>query len=122
MDREEINAALCARIGAEYHPPIDGSGGWDARARRLEVLGDISRGARRLDYLRVKRSGNFGNNYIQLVHAIAVAEARGGEAGSASVQSVRRPHFIRRPEAKQPSRDATGQSGPCGDLFFEDGL
>ncbi len=77
MDREEINAALCARIGAEYHPPIDGSGGWDARARRFEVLGDISRGARRLDYLRVKRSGNFGNNYIQLVHSMAVAEARG---------------------------------------------
>lgn len=77
MDREEINAALCARIGAAYHPPIEGAGSWGDRARRFEVLGDLSGGASRLDYLQVERSGNFGNNYIQLVHALAVAEARG---------------------------------------------
>ena len=77
MDREEINKALCARIGAEYRPPFEGKGTWDDRARRLEVLGDASRGAGRLDYLHVKKSGNFGNNYIQLVHAMALAEAHG---------------------------------------------
>ena len=76
MDREEINAALCARIGAAYHPPLAGGGSWEQRARRFEVLGHGGDG-RRLDYLRVQRSGNFGNNYIQLVHAMTVAEARG---------------------------------------------
>ncbi len=81
MDREEMNAALCARIGAAYQPPLDGAGGgegaWDDRVRRFEVLGDAARGAQRLDYLHVRRSGNFGNNYIQLFHALAVAQARG---------------------------------------------
>lgn len=77
MDREDINKALCARIGAEYHPPFDGKGTWNDRARRLEVLGDVDRDPGRLEYLRVRKSGNFGNNYIQLVHAMALAEARG---------------------------------------------
>ena len=77
MDREEINAALCARIGAAYHPPLADETDWSARARRFEVVGAAEGGARRLDYLQVRRSGNFGNNYIQLVHALTVAEARG---------------------------------------------
>lgn len=77
MDREEINKALCARIGAEYRPPFEGKGTWDDRARRFEVLGSPHRGAGRLDYLRVEKSGNFGNNYIQLVHAMALAEVHG---------------------------------------------
>lgn len=77
MDREEINAALCARIGAAYQPPVGPDASWEARARRLEVVGQALKGGRRVDYLQLRKSGNFGNNYIQLVHAMMVAEARG---------------------------------------------
>lgn len=75
---EAAARAMCARIGADWAPPGGAGEGWSARVAGFEAVGNASRARRGLvDFLHVRKSGNFGNNYIQLLNALVVAEATG---------------------------------------------
>ena len=75
---EAAAQAMCARIGADWAPPGRQGQGWTARVEGFEAIGSASRARRgRVDFLHVRKSGNFGNNYIQLMNALVVAEAAG---------------------------------------------
>ncbi|MEL7463527.1 MAG: hypothetical protein AAFN79_05645 [Pseudomonadota bacterium] len=79
LDEFEIALAMCGRIGADL-PVEPGDGGWRDRVSAFAPVGDMERAAKGwIDVLRVRPSGNFGNNYLQLLHALTVAEAAGIE-------------------------------------------
>lgn len=76
-DKLALAHAMCARIGADYAAD-ENAEDWSARVAAFEPVGDLRRAARGwVDYLEVRPSGNFGNNYIQLLHALTAAEAAG---------------------------------------------
>ncbi len=76
--KDRATAALCARIGATYLGPYRDGDDWSVRMRSYGLTGDAGRAARgRIDHLRIIRSGNFGNNLVQVIHALILVEAHG---------------------------------------------
>lgn len=76
--QDALAARVCSRIGAEYAGGIARGADWAANMRSYELIGDRRRAQRgHLDYLYVRRTGNFGNNVIQLINAAILAERFG---------------------------------------------
>lgn len=77
---EALTRQVVERLGGKYQPPaLDPKRSkYRQKNARSRVVGNIARAAEgQLDYLSIRRCGNFGNNFSQLVHAIAMARATG---------------------------------------------
>ncbi len=70
---------VCERLTAEFSPRDPSPANWFEYARkRYDACGNLSRAAKgKIDYLWLPRMGRFGNNAIQIVHAIFLARASG---------------------------------------------
>ena len=120
---EAAAQAMCARIGADWAPPAGHGAGWSARVAGFEAVGDARRARRGwVDFLAVRKSGNFGNNYIQLLNALVTAEAAGVRRVTHSFDWFdagapdRRLSLIRR---RQPG---AGQAGLAGAFFLRSNI
>ena len=120
---EAVRALMCAKIGAEIPDDQDGASEWARRVSAFDPVGDLRRGAAGwIDYLQVRPSGNFGNNYTQLLNALTLAEAIGARAVAHRFDWFRNGGPDRALKLTRRRRPPKGQAGLAATYFLRSNI